>query len=214
MGSLSEKTAPDYYYYMDPECSPYKPQQPNPLDDLISVYGLQDISKQVARTNPDGSKAVKLRKSYKNQIQGLSAKFCVIPTRENGKGGEISSIIFQENPTMIQPNGENESMTKEECKTDAMFKDQALFDQCTIDWDMCFNVFSQFERSYPGEFKSQGFEVEDLAFDLDGTGNSSNNSSGGGTLGVKSRKRKIKSNGSSVATPNSDIQEDFKRKRL
>lgn len=83
---VDETTFPSYYYYVDPETT-YTYQQPNPLQDLISVYGLDDISRQVARTNLDGTKAVKLRKSYKNQIADLSGKFSTIPTRENGKGG-------------------------------------------------------------------------------------------------------------------------------
>ena len=62
-----EEFAPSYYYYVEPEMG-YQPQQPNPMEDLITVYHLDDISRQVARTNEDGTKAVKLRKSYKNQI--------------------------------------------------------------------------------------------------------------------------------------------------
>ncbi|AMD20470.1 HDL274Wp [Eremothecium sinecaudum] len=207
-------TLPAYYYYVDPDGPAYEPQQPNPLDDLISVYGLQDISRQVARTNPDGTKAVKLRKSFKNQIQDLSGKFSVIPSRANGKGGEISSIVFQNNGDMMpQLSKESGSMSREEWRKLVMNQDKALFEQSAIDWDMCSNVISQFDRSYPGEFKNQGFEVEDLAFDLDGTGNT-NNSGYSAVSGLKNKKRKSKSNGSSMATPNSDIQEDLKRRRL
>lgn len=83
-------THPNYYYYVDPSLPVYESQQPNPVDDLITIYGLEEVARQVARTNADGTKAVKLRKSYKNQIQDLSGRFITIPSRENGKGGEIS----------------------------------------------------------------------------------------------------------------------------
>ncbi|AAS54211.1 AGL280Wp [Eremothecium gossypii ATCC 10895] len=206
MGTVhDDATMPSYYYYVDPAGPAYEPQQPNPIDDLISVYGLQDISRQVARTNADGTKAVKLRKSYKNQIQDLSGKFSVIPTRENGKGGEISPIVFQNTDgDAVRERG----MGPEEWRRAQVFRDQALFEAPTMDWDMCAEVISQFERSYPGEFKNQGFEVEDLAFDLDGSG------ANGAALGGKAKKRKSRSNGSSMATPNSDLQEDIKRRRL
>jgi hypothetical protein len=41
------------------------------------MYSLEDLAKSVARTNPDGSKAVKLRKTYKNHIKehGVSGAF-------------------------------------------------------------------------------------------------------------------------------------------
>ena len=46
-------------------------------DDLFLRYGLDSIAASVARTKPDGSKGVKLRKTYKNQIKeyGLSGAF-------------------------------------------------------------------------------------------------------------------------------------------
>lgn len=200
---MNEQTLPSYYYYVDPEVT-YQAQRPSPLDDLISVYRLQDLSQQVARTNTDGTKAIKLRKSYKNQIAELSGKFGTIPTRENGKGGDISHILFQNNPDMMNQVYMESGMTPEQWRMAMINRDSALFDQPNMDWNMCRSVLSQFERSYPSEFQNQqGFQVDDLAFDLDGTGKSSN---------VK--KRKVKSNGSSMATPNSDMQEDVKRRRL
>ncbi|AET40978.1 Rox3p Ecym_7128 [Eremothecium cymbalariae DBVPG len=219
MGTLhNESTIPSYYYYVDPSGPAYEAEQPNPLDDLISVYGLQDISRQVARTNPDGTKAVKLRKSYKNQIQDLSGKFSVIPSRENGRGGEVTPIVFQPiNTDMVpQMRKENGKFSQEEWRTMFMNRDHALFEQPMMDWEMCAKVISQFERSYTGEFKNQGFEVDDLAFDLDGSGSNTNGVGGSGGSGgaSKSKKRKSKSNGSSMATPNSDIQDDIKRRRL
>lgn len=200
--AINEQTIPSYYYYVDPEVS-YQPQRPNPLDDLISVYGLQDLSQQVARTNADGSKAIKLRKSYKNQISELSGKFSTIPTRENGKGGELSHMLFQNNPDMMNQVRREPGMTPEQYRAAMINRDSSLFEAPNMDWNMCRSVLSQFERSYPTEFQNQmGFQVDDLAFDLDGTGK------------TNSKKRKVKSNGSSMATPNSDMQEDVKRRRL
>ncbi|SCU87098.1 LAMI_0D04720g1_1 [Lachancea mirantina] len=201
--ATNDLISPAYYYYVDPGAV-YQPQQPNPLEDLISVYGLQDVSRQVARTNADGSKAVKLRKSYKNQISDLSGKFSAIPTRENGKAGDISHILFQNNPDMMAQVTRTAGMSDDQWRQLMMDRDSAIFnDPNNINWNACQAVLSQFDRSYPGEFQSHGFQVEDLAFDLDGSGNA-----------IKNRKRKAKSGGSSMATPNSDIQDDMKRRRL
>lgn len=198
-----EDTIPAYYYYVDPETT-YQPQAPNPLNDLISQYNLQDISQQVARTNDDGSKAVKLRKSYKNQISDLSGKFPTIPTRENGKGGDIAHILFQNNPEMMAQVARNSGMSEEEWKMEMANRDMALFQNNNMDWDMCSNVLSQFDRSFPSEFQnSTNFNIDDLAFDLDGTGR------------ANSKKRKInKSSGSSMTTPNSNDSDELKRRRL
>lgn len=209
MSSIDETNVPSYYYYIDPN-TVYLPQQPNPIDDLISVYGLEDISKQVARTNADGTKAVKLRKSYKNQISDLSGKFNVIPTRENGKGGEMVHILFQENPDMMTQVRRTPDMSNEQWREQMINRDSNLFNGDNgsgINWSLCSNVLNQFERSYPTEFQNQNnFQVDDLAFDLDGSGKS--NSSAG-------RKRKIRSNASSsIATPTNDLPEELKRRRL
>lgn len=205
---MTDQTSPSYYYYIDPSVN-YSLQQPNPLDDLISVYQLTDLSRQVARTNMDGTKAIKLRKSYKNQINDLSGKFTVIPTRENGKGGELAPVMFNNNADMMNQVHRPANMTNdEEWRQMLMNRDSKLFTGNTgIEWNLCSNVLSQFERSYPTEFQNPniGFQVEDLAFDLDGTGKTGN----------VSKKRKNKSNGSSMATPNSDTQyDDAKRRRL
>ncbi|CCH62760.1 hypothetical protein TBLA_0I01010 [Henningerozyma blattae CBS 6284] len=235
----TETNPPDYYYYIDPQTY-YQPQQPNPLDDLISIYNLKDLSKQVARSNLDGTKAVKLRKSYKNQISDLSGKFNIIPTRENGKGGEISNILFQNNADMLS-DGSNYMDLKKQNYQEYLQKmknrDLSLFNLPNIDWNLCNNVISNFEKSYPAEFQNNSiinnFQIDDLAFDFDGTGNlnlssaNSNNtnnvsnpgSTGGTTAssmknGSQQKKRKNKSNGSSMATPNSEFNDDVKRRRL
>ena len=44
------------------------------MTNLIKLYGLEETARSLARTNPDGSKGVKLRKSYKNHIQDLPGK--------------------------------------------------------------------------------------------------------------------------------------------
>ena len=197
-----EEFAPSYYYYVEPEMG-YQPQQPNPMEDLITVYHLDDISRLVARTNEDGTKAVKLRKSYKNQITDLSGKFSSIPNRENRKGGEIAHILFQNNPDMMNQVHRSPDMTDEQWREALMNVDASLFQAPNMDWEVCQSVLSQFDRSYPTEFQNDpNFHVDDLAFDLDGTGKSN------------AKKRKNRSNGSSMATPNSEMQDDFKRRRL
>lgn len=59
----------------------YNLSHPSPLDNLLSLYGLEPIAKSLARTNPDGSKGVKLRKSYKNHIQDLPGKHQIPPLK-------------------------------------------------------------------------------------------------------------------------------------
>lgn len=48
------------------------------MDNLLAMYGLEPIAKSLARHNQDGSKGVKLRKSYKNHIQDLPGKHQVL----------------------------------------------------------------------------------------------------------------------------------------
>lgn len=48
--------------------------RPSPLDNLLHMYGLEPIAKSLERTKKDGSKGVKLRKSYKNHILDLPGK--------------------------------------------------------------------------------------------------------------------------------------------
>lgn len=179
--TLMEETQPGYYYYVEPEVQ-YGAGAPDALEDLISAYGLESLAKQVARSHADGTKAVKLRKSYKNQIGDLSARFSTVPTRENGKGGELAPMLFAPN------------------ESGSPSSDQQLFRGPAMDWEVCMKVLAQFGRSHPAEFN--GFSVDDLAFDLDGTGR--------GT----SRKRKAGSkSGSALGTPASEISDD-KRRRL
>ncbi|KAE9375009.1 Rox3-domain-containing protein [Stipitochalara longipes BDJ] len=57
--------------------TPHPARLPDLKQDLYALYTLEDLAKSVARTNPDGSKAVKLRKTYKNHIKehGVSGAF-------------------------------------------------------------------------------------------------------------------------------------------
>lgn len=52
------------------------------MDNLLKMYGLEPIVKSLTRTNPDGTKGVKLRKSYKNHIQDLPGKHQMPPAKE------------------------------------------------------------------------------------------------------------------------------------
>lgn len=62
--------------------------------DLYTLYGLNDIARSVARTKPDGSKAVKLRKTYKNHIKdhGVSGAFDSIK-KENDASDTLWAML-------------------------------------------------------------------------------------------------------------------------
>lgn len=57
--------------------TPIHTSTPDLTQDLFTLYNLENVSKSVARTNPDGSKGVRLRKTYKNHIKDhqLSGNF-------------------------------------------------------------------------------------------------------------------------------------------
>ncbi|CAH2352217.1 mediator of RNA polymerase II transcription subunit 19 [[Candida] railenensis] len=73
MSSESLEQSSDDVYLINRD-QKYAKSNPTPLDNLLSLYGLEPITKSVARVNPDGSKGVKVRKSYKNHIQDLPGK--------------------------------------------------------------------------------------------------------------------------------------------
>lgn len=52
----------------------YTPPNPSPLDNLLALYKLEPIANSISRVKSDGSKGVKLRKSYKNHILDLPGK--------------------------------------------------------------------------------------------------------------------------------------------
>lgn len=178
----TEETIPAYYYYIDPLATPYPEPQPNPMENLIDMYGLNDISQQVARYNADGSRGVKLRKSYKNQVSDIAGHWTTenIPTK--AKYGDLASKIFHMNHGS---NSERESRSN-------MDADTQMYD--SMDWDSYAHVIQSFDNanimnyisSSPGngamnngsngaplqqqqQQQQQHFSVEDLAFDLDGT---------------------------------------------
>ncbi|KAG7660864.1 ROX3 [[Candida] subhashii] len=85
----------------------YQPPKPTPIDNLLSIYGLEPIAKSLARTNPDGSKGVKLRKSYKNHIQDLPGKHQISSSKPIPPGlldpnvGQNPDIIKQLDPELL-----------------------------------------------------------------------------------------------------------------
>ncbi|QOU21842.1 hypothetical protein BRETT_002006 [Brettanomyces bruxellensis] len=92
-----EESTGDEYYYIDKN-QHYETLKPSLRTDVIRDYGLLELAESVARTNPDGTKGVKLRKSYKSHIADLPGKY-TIP-----KGTTLSPIIcVPDNPDMIQP---------------------------------------------------------------------------------------------------------------
>ncbi|CZT12738.1 hypothetical protein WAI453_005529 [Rhynchosporium graminicola] len=64
-------------------------------EDLFERYDLYPIAKTVARTNPDGTKGVKLRKTYKNHIKdhGLVGTFDAVK-KENGAPGTLYELMW------------------------------------------------------------------------------------------------------------------------
>ncbi|KAI9049261.1 hypothetical protein LZ554_007108 [Drepanopeziza brunnea f. sp. 'monogermtubi'] len=74
--------------------TPHVPRLPSLLDDLFERYGLNDVAKSVARIHPDGTKAVKLRKTYKNHIKdhGILGSFDAIKN-EVGAPGTLGAMM-------------------------------------------------------------------------------------------------------------------------
>ena len=85
----------------------YNPPVPSPKQNLLALYGLEPIAKSLARSNPDGTKGVKLRKSYKNHIQDLPGKHLIPPTKPIPAGlldpnlGQAPDIIKAINPGLL-----------------------------------------------------------------------------------------------------------------
>ncbi|GME82750.1 unnamed protein product [Ambrosiozyma monospora] len=103
----SNQKQPSYYFIDDNGTKEYDTIQPSFRSDVIRLYGLLELSQSLARTKPDGSKGVKLRKSYKNHILDLPGKLNIPNDRT------LSSVVAgMENPDMafpeIQPFDENE----------------------------------------------------------------------------------------------------------
>ncbi|CAI5760658.1 unnamed protein product [Candida verbasci] len=88
------------HYLIDLE-KKYTKSDPTPLDNLLKKYNLESIAKSLTRVNPDGSKGVKLRKSYKNHIQDLPGKHQISsskPISPNLLDPQISEL-----PDIINP---------------------------------------------------------------------------------------------------------------
>lgn len=72
----------------------HKARLPPLTEDLFERYGLTDLAKSVAREHPDGSKAVKLRKTYKNHLKdhGILGSFDAIK-KEVGAPGTLDALL-------------------------------------------------------------------------------------------------------------------------
>lgn len=78
----------------------YTLPQPSARDNLLAVYGLEAVARSLARTNPDGSKGVKLRKLYKNHIVDLPGKHQV--SQAKPVNPEILNPLVATNPNTIR----------------------------------------------------------------------------------------------------------------
>ncbi|VEU19545.1 DEKNAAC100406 [Brettanomyces naardenensis] len=93
----TEQNPSSAYYYIDHD-EHFDTLNPSLRSDVIRLYGLLDLAQSLARTTPDGSKGVKLRKSYKNHIADLPGKYTIPADRS------LSPIVCTpDNPDMIQP---------------------------------------------------------------------------------------------------------------
>ena len=88
MADQSTPSGEDSYYYIDSTCK-YTRSHPHPTQNLISLYNLDTIADSVARLNKDGTKGVKLRKSYKAHISDLTSRHVPIATER-----DLSPIVY------------------------------------------------------------------------------------------------------------------------
>ncbi|XBW37847.1 hypothetical protein QEN19_003423 [Hanseniaspora menglaensis] len=121
MGVIDDMV-PDYYYYVDPQAEMFKEPQPNPMENLLNMYQLNDIAKQVARYNEDGSRGVKLRKSYKNQVSDIAGHWTSdnIPTVQ--QYGDFQSKIFHYNNSVDPNNGQVDIHRQDAGDNEKLFK--------------------------------------------------------------------------------------------
>lgn len=80
---------PSSYYHIDTS-KQYLKSNPQPTQDLIALYGLERLADSVARINADGTKGVKLRKSYKAHITELTGKHNI----SDDKTYRLSGVTF------------------------------------------------------------------------------------------------------------------------
>lgn len=95
------------YYYVE-LCMPYEELKPSPKQSLIDLYNLNNIANSVARVNPDGSKGIKLRKSYKSHIADLPGKYANLP-----EGEDVSKIVFKEQHPLDNTEQSNQKEIKQ-----------------------------------------------------------------------------------------------------
>jgi mediator of RNA polymerase II transcription subunit 19, fungi type len=74
--SVPVKPDTSHYYFVNYN-EEFPPLQPSLFDDVIRLYGIDELAKSLARTKPDGSKGVKLRKSYKSHVADLPGKHAI-----------------------------------------------------------------------------------------------------------------------------------------
>lgn len=72
---------------------------PSLHDDMIRMYKVDELADALARTKPDGSKGVKLRKSYKSHIADLPGKH-TIPTEDKSF---THIALMPDNPDFTKP---------------------------------------------------------------------------------------------------------------
>lgn len=95
----STNPATNKYYFLN-NTSDIPTMRPSLSDDVIRMYGLQDLAQSLTRQNPDGSKGVKLRKSYKSHISDLPGKH-VVPIDDSKTFSRI--VLMPDNPDFIKP---------------------------------------------------------------------------------------------------------------
>ncbi|KAL6928086.1 hypothetical protein ACO0SA_002816 [Hanseniaspora valbyensis] len=147
---------PDYYYYIDPQAEMFKEPQPNPMDNLLDVYQLNDIAKQVARFNEDGTRGVKLRKSYKNQISDIAGHWTSenIPTLQ--QYGDFQSKIFHYNNSVNPENGQVDVLRRDQAADDKLFQVEDI------------NEYRQVINNFSSQrISNQEFNPSQLAFDFE-----------------------------------------------
>lgn len=91
--------------YLKLTSATYSYPSPSPIENLLSMYGLEPIAKKLARTKSDGSKGVKLRKSYKNHIQDLPGKH-QIPDSKPLNGQLLDPEVAQQSDIIKELNSE------------------------------------------------------------------------------------------------------------
>lgn len=93
------KSKGSYYYISTSEVDDVPPLKPSLVDDVIRLYDIDDLASSLARTNPDGTKGIKLRKSYKSHILDLPGKHS-IPTEDKSF---LQIALQPENPDFSKP---------------------------------------------------------------------------------------------------------------